>query len=121
MRFWMILGVVALCSLALPGVVRGQQDSSSPPDSVTALDRWIATPRAIALSPAQRVKFDSIRAQYVAEKSGIQHQAKRNDVAMVVGMRRIATKYQFLLKAILTTEQRAILDGNVRAFGMGKM
>jgi hypothetical protein len=82
------------------------------------LDKWVTQPTTITLSKAQRLRIDSLKVRYTAERDSlVRVKGQGGEMGFVVKMRGLDAKYLESLRAILTPEQRTILDRNLQAGG----
>lgn len=81
-----------------------------------AIDRWLTRPTRIVLTKDQQVRVDTLRAKYAAERKAVNDVVKsQGEMAAMFRMRDLDAKYQKLVRAILTPEQQAVFDENVRS------
>jgi len=82
------------------------------------LDKWVTQPTAITLSNTQRLRIDSLKVRYTAERDSLTRvKGQGDEMGFVVKLRDLDAKYSEFLRAILTPEQRTVLDRNLQASG----
>ena len=119
MATWIAL--MALLAIAAPHQARTtpNANSSSIMDSQqesTAIDRWLTRPMRIVLTRGQQVRLDTLRAAYSAERKAVSELAKtEGEMAVVMRMQDLDSRYQKLVRALLTSEQQGVFDENLRA------
>jgi hypothetical protein len=115
------IALIALLAIAAPhrAGTTPHASSSSIMDSrqeSTAIDRWLTHPVRIVLTRGQRVRLDTLRAAYSAERKAVSELAKtEGEMAVVMRMQDLDARYQKLVRALLTSEQQAVFDENLRA------
>ncbi len=116
------LAAVALVLVALP-VTAQQRGAAGPPQSNTGLFA------GITLTPAQQKKVDSVWTAHAPMRDKMRAQmqsGERPDPAQMEQMRTMRQQSIASYRALLTTDQQAVLDKNVEAMqarmgGMGGM
>ncbi len=117
----LLLALICVTGAASTTVAQAAESSAVQAKRVSQVDRWVTRPTTITLTTDQRKKLDSISVKYEAESQQIRDQAKgETDISMVLKMRGLATKYQNMVRAILTSSQQAVFDKNVRAGVIGQ-
>jgi hypothetical protein len=115
------IALMALLAIAAPhrAGTTPNANSSSIMDSQqesTAIDRWLTRPTRIVLTRGQRVRLDTLRAAYGAEQKAVSALAKtEGEMAVVMRMQDLDSRYQKLVRALLTSEQQVVFDENLRA------
>ena len=110
---------MALLAIAAPhrAGTTPNANSSSIMDSrqeSTAIDRWLTHPIRIVLTRGQRVHLDTLRAAYSAERKTVSECAKTGgEMAVVMRMQDLDSRYQKLVRALLTSEQQVVFDENL--------
>lgn len=122
--FSLMLATTSVAGLSSAGAAQAttpQAAKSNPTNqSQLSVDRWMTKPTPIVLTVAQQKSFDSVRTKYVDEATKMKTDAKAtNDMSVVMKMREVDLRYQKQVRAILTTEQQAVFDKNIKASGMG--
>jgi Spy/CpxP family protein refolding chaperone len=115
MRNLILAAVVATVSVSTLPAQEPQVSKAAQQTNQLAIDRWIAEPTPLTLTPDQRVAFDSVRARYRADLKAVNGAGAVDDVGLVMRMHELDTKYQKLVRAILTPGQQAVFDRNVAA------
>ena len=80
----------------------------------TPIDAWITRPREIDLSPEQQERVDELKAEYLEEFDEL---GGDNEMAVVMQALGLERKYRELVRSLLTPEQQAVFDENVRKGG----
>jgi Spy/CpxP family protein refolding chaperone len=81
----------------------------------SAVDRWLTRPDTIKLTAEQQKKIDDIKAEYTKEQQKIMADAAGDRSAAAPKMAELTTKYQGLVKAVLTADQQAVFAKNLEA------
>jgi hypothetical protein len=81
----------------------------------SAIDRWMTNPDTVKVSADVQKKIDDLKTAYTADQQKIMADANGDRAAAAPKTAELNTKYQGLLKALLSTEQAAILDKNIAA------
>jgi hypothetical protein len=103
-------GALAIPSGSTSFAAAKQQQESS------AIDRWISHPTRIVLTRDQQERFDSLRVKYSVERKVVSEVAKtEGEMGLVLKMRDLDSKFQRLVRALLTAEQQEVFDENLRA------
>jgi Spy/CpxP family protein refolding chaperone len=103
----------ALCLASAPAAAQGQRENASE-ERPTPIDIWISRPREIKLTSEQRDRVEELKTQYVVEFGEL---GGADEMAVVMQARALQTKYRKLVRDLLTPEQQAVFDENVRAGG----
>jgi hypothetical protein len=115
------IALMALLAIAAPhrAGTTPHANSSSIMDSrqeSTAIDRWLTHPIRIVLTRGQQIRLDTLRAAYSAEQKAVSALAKtEGEMAVVMRMQDLDSRYQKLVRALLTSEQQVVFDENLRA------
>ncbi len=80
----------------------------------TPIDAWITRPREIDLSPEQQERIDELKAEYLEEFDEL---GGDNEMAVVMQALGLERKYRELVRSLLTPEQQAVFEENVRKGG----
>lgn len=83
-------------------------------------NRWVTRPTPITLTADQRKELDSISAQYAEEEQQVsKHMSAQSEMDFVLKMQNLSTKYQNMVRGILSPAQRAVFDKNIQTSAFG--
>jgi hypothetical protein len=116
-----MVATVFVCTSGVSRVAAGQ--ASAAIDSAVAerathpmpIDAWLTRPDTIRLSPDQQKQFNALRGKMVDEFVRLSIALNGDREAIRPKVAEMASKYQALIKAILTTEQQAVFAKNITA------
>lgn len=117
MRVWRIV-VVAATALMFWVPPSFAQTTGEPKPAANAIDRWMTEPVVIRLSPDQQRRIDSLKVKFRAASDSVSDVGRqtRNPMAAVSGTLNLTSRYQTLVRNLLTAEQQQQFDKNARAW-----
>jgi Spy/CpxP family protein refolding chaperone len=120
MRFLARMLMALVCVLTVTPVVGAQARPHSAPRArqTSAVDHWVNSPHQITLSAGQQEKVDSLSVRYARELEHFRSNGD-GDMGVVMRMQNLDRKYQALVRAVLTPDQRAVFNKNIRVPYMG--
>jgi Spy/CpxP family protein refolding chaperone len=110
-----MVAFAAMCVAGTASVATAQGGGMGGGRGGPPIDRWLTRPDTIHLTGDQQKKVDDLKAQYTAEQAKIMADANGDRAAAQPNMAALTTKYQGLVKGVLTTDQQAVFAKNLEA------
>lgn len=112
------IAFAASLSVAVPVKSYAQAKTQAVTEKALPIDGWISDPTAIQLTGSQRKAFDSLRVAYQKDLDKTRAESKTIGFKEAVGLRaKLDSRYQHMLREILTPDQVKILNANTHTRG----
>jgi hypothetical protein len=120
MRRVAAIGIVMAVSWLAPATSQAQSQAVQRAAPTLAIDRWMTEPVEIKLTDSQRRSFDSLRVEFKKEDDKARTEAKSTSPKEAVAvMSSLYSRYQRLVRRLLTPDQQKDFNANTGTVGGG--